>query len=106
MKVVHRYVYKSVDKFVACGYFLNNSQPEPGYSYESVRSWIVIHRLSTKSFWIFRNLFVLRLNGVGQIGNHVVNTSTFTHHLGNLFCRVHHSGVVSIAKELADLRKR
>ena len=73
--------------------------------------FIVFHKLSTVCETLNLKLMtglvrVVLLDATRDLGDLVVYRATFFHKVGYFLIRIHHSGVVSIAKELANFRKR
>lgn len=60
-----------------------------------------LYKLSTtypQKIFIYFKLFSFGFYGVGEISDHVVNTSSFAHHLSNFLSCVHDRSVVPIAE--------
>ena len=73
--------------------------------------FIVFHKLSTvcetlNLKLITRLVRVVLFYSAGDFSDLVIYRSTFFHEICDFFIRIHHSGVVSIAEELANFRKR
>jgi len=49
---------------------------------------------------------VILFDPAGQLGHLVIDRSALFHQLSDLFVRVHHCGVVTIAEQLANLGQR